>query len=252
MGEVLDLGGRVRGRQGDDGRAGGEGRFQAVEAVLEGDAVGRGGAQQLGGFQVAVRGRLAAGDVLRRDDPVEEGGEFRTGPEDIAHLGLVAARDDGGPQAHLPEGADERDGPFHIGEVHLGLEGVQAGRQAFALRLERTAEPLVVDLGQRLSFDRIFQARPVRVVPAELASPEAGVLRFRIEDDPVQVEKCGFESRHRTDVFESGCEDTVFLFQSVDRQDGLRESLFAETRSDFYKWGIICPLRDRMFWLRQF
>ena len=188
MGQVHEFGGRVRGRHGDDRRAGVKGGPQAVETVLEGETVGRGDAQKLGALQVAVRGRLAVQDVLRGDNPLEQGGEFRMGPEDILHFGLVAARDHGGPDAQRPEGLDESGRPFHVGKVHAGLKSVQAGPHALSLRLKRAAEPVVKGLDQRLSLDCILQSRPVRVIPVELASPEAGVLRLRIEDDPVQVE----------------------------------------------------------------
>ena len=146
-----------------------------------------------GALQVAVGIRLGTGEILAGEDGIDKGWELRVLGVDTRHLLEVAAGDDRRGDAAAAQIIEEIEDARDEGEGHLKLEVVETLGDSAALGFQWACEVGVVDLGERLPFDGIFEAWAVGVVQTKLRTPETGVLRFGIEDDAIEVKESGFD-----------------------------------------------------------
>ena len=77
--------------------------------------------------------------------------------------------------------------------MHVALVFVKSICDYRLLFLQRTTEPLIVDLCERLTFNFVFQTWTFGVIESTLRTPENRILGFCVEYDAIKVEKCGFE-----------------------------------------------------------
>ena len=72
--------------------------------------------------------------------------------------------------------------------VHLLLVVIQTGGDAVLLRQQRTREPAVVNLRQRLPLDLVFQSWVLGMILTADAAPKHGILRLGVKHHTIKIE----------------------------------------------------------------
>lgn len=172
----------------DDEGSAGAGRLEAVDTVLEDDAIARFKAVMARRTDIAVGVRLAAACVFGREYVVEEARQMGQLLGERLHLLLVAARDDGATDAALRCRADEVLGAVEELVDRLVLEGYEAAINLLA-ECCVVGKVVVVDGHECRALDTRGEVGNLGQKFASDGSPEALVLALGIDDHAVEVKE---------------------------------------------------------------
>ena len=91
------------------------------------------------------------------------------------------------------QGINQRLEARDIVVAHLLLIVVQTAGDAILLSQQRTREPTVINLRERLTFYLMLQTRVLGMILTADPSPEYSILRLGVEHHAVEIKKSSFK-----------------------------------------------------------
>ena len=180
--------GGVRGGQSDDLHAGTVARFEAMEGILENNAVFYLGIENLGTEQETFGVRLGVCKAFGREDFIDHRRKFGMLTVNHTHLVEVGAGHNRHPDTprtkHLHEFLGTRDEL----EAHRLLESDELGRN-LCVQFGHIGKMIVEDLGQRLPLNHLSEVGNAQAILLALRIPMESVLTLCILNHPVEIEQ---------------------------------------------------------------
>ncbi len=177
-------------------------RLDTVKRIFKNDAVLRHRTARLGSQQISVGSGLGADKHLGRQDMLESLPQFRTSPVNIRHLGMVRTRHHRLTHPVESQRFEKRLDARNIIVTHGALEFSQTVENQL-LRFALILEILLEDLYQRLPLDNAPEVGYIGLKYRRQLSPETCIMRFGVENNPIQIEQGGYRFRfvHLDHVF---------------------------------------------------